>query len=105
MHNRGKNHLVSPEPGHCPLCLSAVRYVLPVEAYPLRACDLCHFEFLAPQPDDAALTAIYTRDYFLHGQVAEAEVRMSSMKRATAVRYLNLIGRMMPGSGRRLLEI
>jgi cyclopropane fatty-acyl-phospholipid synthase-like methyltransferase len=76
-----------------------------VEVHPVQVCARCHLEFLHPQPDDAALAAIYDESYFLHGQVAEAEERMSSMKRATAVRYMDMIGHMLPGRGRRLLEI
>jgi cyclopropane fatty-acyl-phospholipid synthase-like methyltransferase len=73
--------------------------------YPVKVCAGCHVEFLYPQPDDAALATIYNDSYFLHGQVAEAEERMSSMKRATAVRYMDMIGRLLPEPGCRLLEI
>jgi SAM-dependent methyltransferase len=76
-----------------------------VADYPVQVCARCHVEFLYPQPDDAALAAIYNDGYFLHGQVVEAEERMSSMKRATAVRYIDMIGRLLPERGCRLLEI
>jgi 2-polyprenyl-3-methyl-5-hydroxy-6-metoxy-1,4-benzoquinol methylase len=92
-------------PAPCPLCGAAARVAGSVRKYPVRACAHCHFEFLHPQPDDAALAAIYGESYFLHGQAAEAEERMSEMKRATAARYLDMIGRLVPERGRRLLEI
>lgn len=89
----------------CPLCGAPVRAESSVVDYPLQVCARCQVEFLHPQPDDATLAAIYNDNYFLHGQVAEAEERMSSMKRATAVRYMDMIGRLLPEGGCRLLEI
>src|SRR5438477_4266277 len=89
----------------CPLCGSRVRARSSVVEYPVQVCSRCQLEFLYPQPDDAKLAAIYSEGYFLHDQVAEAEERMSSMKRATAVRYMDMIGQLLPEGGRRLLEI
>lgn len=92
-------------PALCPVCGASARVGPKVADYQVQVCGHCHLEFLDPQPDDLALGTIYNENYFLHGQVAEAEDRMSGMKRATALRYLDLIGRMLPGSGHRLLEI
>jgi SAM-dependent methyltransferase len=89
----------------CPLCGAPVHVGQSVGDYPVQICARCDFEFLYPQPDDTALAATYNDNYFLHGRVVEAEERMSSMKRATAVRYMDMIGRLVPERGCRLLEI
>src|SRR4051794_8455114 len=92
-------------PALCPLCRAPGRLVCSVAEYPVHLCAACHLEFLSPQPDDVALGSIYNESYFLHGQIPEAEERMSEMKRATASRYMDIIERILPGRGRRLLEI
>jgi len=89
----------------CPLCGGVVKAPSSVVHYPVQVCAACHFEFLYPQPDDAVLAEIYGESYFLHHRLKEAEERISSMKRATAIRYMDVIGEMLPGRGHRLLEI
>ncbi len=76
-----------------------------MRGYRLGACRRCRLEFLHPQPDDAALEAIYGDHYFLGGWDDEAAARRSRMKSATGALYVEaLAGLVRPGAAR-LLEV
>jgi len=90
----------------CPICGSPdIRLSFPRVGYEVHKCRGCSVEFLNPQPDDAALASIYSADYFLGAQSAEAERRVSEMKRATASKYLDVVSRFLHTRTPKLLEI
>lgn len=76
-----------------------------VPNYALRACPECKLEFLDPQPDDAALAAIYSDRYFLGETSVEAAERRSKMKSATGALYLDALASLIRTANADLLEI
>jgi SAM-dependent methyltransferase len=76
-----------------------------VPNYALHACPECRLEFLDPQPDDAALAAIYSDGYFLGGSGGEAAERRSQMKSATGVLYIDVLAQLLRPENAELLEI
>jgi 2-polyprenyl-3-methyl-5-hydroxy-6-metoxy-1,4-benzoquinol methylase len=76
-----------------------------IPKYALHACPECRLEFLDPQPDDAALAAIYSDCYFLGGPDDEAAGRRSKMKSATGVLYIDALARLLRPENADLLEI
>jgi len=90
----------------CPVCNGTrLHYLFSVKGYRTVRCDDCGLVMLNPQPSDADLARIYGADYFLLGSGQVDEEHVTELKKATADRYLDLIGRYRgPGLGR-LLEI
>jgi 2-polyprenyl-3-methyl-5-hydroxy-6-metoxy-1,4-benzoquinol methylase len=76
-----------------------------IPKYALHACPECRLEFLDPQPDDAALAAIYSDCYFLGGPADDAAGRRSKMKSATGVLYIDALARLLRPENADLLEI
>jgi SAM-dependent methyltransferase len=64
-------------------------------------CSACQSEFLAPQPDDARLAAIYGPDYYHAWHWEDARV-VRDMKAHTFLRALRLL---QPTAGSRLLDV
>ena len=90
----------------CPVCKQVARSTpFTIGTYTLRACRACRFEYLDPQPDDAALAAIYNHSYFLGEQDSEAARRRSEMKSANAALYLDALSALPCPPGTDLLEI
>lgn len=88
----------------CPACgidvgMGAVRIAYGASRY--RSCGACHSEFLAPQPDDVRLAAIYGPDYFQAWHWEDAHV-VRDMKAHTFLRALRLL---QPAAGSRLLDV
>lgn len=97
----------SPEtPTACPVCGGTdFALIRPIGPYGIWRCVGCRVQVTSPQPTDEALGEIYGRDYFIgHGDPA-LEGHASELKRATAARYLHLLGRVGQPPGRRLLEL
>ena len=61
--------------------------------FPVARCRACGVRFLDPQPDDAMLAGIYSAQYFLGEPTPEAEARVQALKRATAARYADCLGK------------
>ena len=76
-----------------------------VGKYALHACPECRLEFLDPQPDDAALAAIYSDSYFLGESSGESAERRSKMKSATAALYVDVLAGLLQPENADLLEI
>jgi len=76
-----------------------------VAGYALWVCRECRLEFLDPQPDDAALSAIYSDGYFLGSQDPDTAARRSGMKRATGVMYIDALSSHVRPAATELLEI
>ena len=73
----------------CPLCQGGrSNYRFNAKGYPVLKCPDCALMFLHPQPDDAALTEIYSKDYFLGEDSEAGKKSVADMKRATAEIYL-----------------
>lgn len=94
------------QPFVCPICASTRHaYEFKVQGHPLQRCSDCGLMGLHPQPDDAALAAIYGPDYFLGAPTDQGREAVGRMKAATARRYLDdLLAYCGPGRGR-LLEL
>lgn len=100
--------LTSEESSHawCPVCCSvSVAFSFSFSGYRVWNCDSCRLQFLRPQPDDSALSAIYNADYFLgeHDGVLDAEV--NRLKQETAALYVNDILALNGSNPGALLEI
>lgn len=96
----------SLQSSRCPLCeRPALASPSSVKGYALWTCRQCRFEFLEPPPDDAALAAIYSDQYFLGEQNAEAVGRRSKMKSATAALYIDVLAGLVRPETTELLEI
>lgn len=90
----------------CAICQSQdVRPRFVYQRYDVCACAACGLQFLDPQPDDAALAAIYNEHYFLGGQDPDGPTRTSQLKRATASLYIDALQRFTAEAPGRLLEI
>ncbi|MBF0523740.1 MAG: hypothetical protein HQK56_01440 [Deltaproteobacteria bacterium] len=68
-------------------------------------CQDCGLLLLNPQPSDEELDAIYGPEYFLGNSLENGTDHQSRLKQATAVNYLNLLGRYRGASGGELLEV
>jgi len=98
--------LASVTTPRCPACdRPASPRRAAVHGYPLQVCSACRIEFLHPQPDDAALAAIYGDRYFLGERSAEAAVRRSQMKSATGALYVDTLASLVRPANARLLEV
>jgi len=80
-------------------------YAFSVSEYRLLECQDCGFLTMFPQPSDADLAAIYGEGYTLMQTSQQAKPHFAELKRATAARYLELIGRYRGRNDGRLLEI
>lgn len=93
-------------PDRCPVCQNVpTHYIFTMNDYPVWQCNTCKSAFLHPQPDDAALAAIYTDDYFLGGDDDASRERRQGMKRATARQFLAQLHAYYGDQGGKLLEI
>lgn len=92
--------------GRCAVCSSPRRRRLfSHHGYPVGECRACGLRFLDPQPDDATLGRIYSEEYFLGEPGADAEVRVSALKRATAALYVDALRSCLGAAEGRLLEV
>lgn len=90
----------------CIICSSQrVYYVFSVQQYRLVGCRDCGHMMLSPQPTDAELAAIYGERYALLNRDEAGRQQFSTIKRATARHYLDVIERYRGSCGGRLLEI
>jgi SAM-dependent methyltransferase len=80
-------------------------YAFSVFEYRLLECQDCGFLTMFPQPNDQELAKIYGEGYTLMQASEEAKLHFAALKRATATRYLELIGRYRGHNSGRLLEI
>jgi SAM-dependent methyltransferase len=99
----------------CPLCGStALAYQFTHQTTAIVRCGDCGLLMRNPQPSEAELAAIYTREYFIGHESGEAGSREADdtdrLKRGTAAGYLDAIEARLradgqPSSGLRLLEV
>jgi glycosyltransferase involved in cell wall biosynthesis/2-polyprenyl-3-methyl-5-hydroxy-6-metoxy-1,4-benzoquinol methylase len=90
----------------CPICDSRrIYYAFSRQEYRLVRCADCTLLMMNPQPSDAELDAIYSRDYFLGEDTPEARARVADMKRMTARYQLRQLARYRGGQTGTLLEI
>jgi len=84
----------------CYLCGQQMQYKFDKEGWPIYRCAACALECIHPQPDDAALEAIYDRSYFdIYGKDSdEALITFRTMKQRSFERFLRLISPVQPGS-------
>src|SRR5215472_1849113 len=84
----------------CYLCGEPMRYHFEKEGYPIFRCGACSFECIHPQPDDAALAAIYDRSYFdFYGNDSEqALTAFRKMKQRSFESFMRLISPVPAGS-------
>jgi hypothetical protein len=80
-------------------------YAFSVLEYRLLGCQDCGFLTMFPQPSDQRLAEIYGANYTLLQESELARRHFAELKRMTASKYLELIGRYRGQSGGRLLEI
>lgn len=73
--------------------------------YALHTCRACKVEFLYPQPDESALAAIYSDQYFLGEQNEESAERRSRMKTATGALYVDALVKLIGPGSAKLLEV
>lgn len=90
----------------CPVCLrsNATRFAFERGGNFIYSCHSCGLEFQFPQPSEERLAAIYSSDYFLGSQNAEALKNQRALKRATALLYLDVLAPLLKPNAR-LLEI
>jgi len=86
----------------CYLCGDETQYKFEQEGCPVFRCTACCLERIYPQPDDAALAAIYNRSYFRIYGSDEVLSCTRRMKQRTFERLLRLIAPIRRGS--RLLD-
>jgi SAM-dependent methyltransferase len=77
-----------------------MRYKFHKEGHPIFRCQACAFEGIHPQPDDAALAAIYDNSYFdIYGKdSAEALTAFRKMKQRSFESFMRLISPVRSGS-------
>jgi SAM-dependent methyltransferase len=80
-------------------------YAFSLKKHRLLACQDCGYLGISPQPGDEELAEIYGRDYVLLDKTDQSREQFSSLKRATASHYLDLVARYRGTHGGRLLEI
>jgi SAM-dependent methyltransferase len=68
-------------------------------------CEDCDLMFFNPQPSDAELAQIYTKEYFLGHESEEGRRNAGELKRATARQYLAELTRYNGAPSGRLLEV
>lgn len=90
----------------CPICWhsNATRFSFERDGNFLYSCSSCRLEFQFPQPTDESLAAIYSSDYFLGSKNARTLENQRTLKRATALLYLNALKAFLKPNAR-LLEI
>lgn len=84
----------------CPTCGAATRMLAPTGGYPRHQCRRCRLEFLHPQPDDAALNAIYGRHYYNAWGIHDDEAGTRRLKLATFTRLIAGIRNLLPEAAR-----
>ncbi|MES2202413.1 MAG: methyltransferase domain-containing protein [candidate division FCPU426 bacterium] len=90
----------------CPICRGGeFEFQFKANGLSIVRCPRCRLMFSDPQPDDQALSAIYSNDYFLTGPEGSAVSGYRSMKRATARLYLDQLAAYLGNSRGKLLEI
>ena len=84
----------------CYLCGKAMHYHFEKEGHPIFRCRACSFECIHPQPDDAALAAIYDRSYFdIYGKDSDRALdAFRKMKQRSFESFMRLISPGQPGS-------
>jgi SAM-dependent methyltransferase len=96
---------LGPSLAACPLCGGTAAVPSSARGVDLARCGACGLLRADPQPDAAALDAIYTAGYFLGDDTPEGRARLRGLKRASAERYLAELARYRGTHGGRLLEI
>jgi 2-polyprenyl-3-methyl-5-hydroxy-6-metoxy-1,4-benzoquinol methylase len=95
-----------PEIEYCPICKHAdFADDFANKQIQVQYCKACQLKFLNPQPSDQTLQSIYNANYFLNSDSAEAKLKVSEIKRATARIYLELIEHYAGNLRGKLLEI
>jgi SAM-dependent methyltransferase len=91
----------------CPVCGGSdrVRLLFSRNGDSVHRCLNCRVEFLFPQPNDAALSAIYSGGYFIGSDNQADSDRVAQLKRATASLYLRCIQPFIRVAAPRILEI
>lgn len=91
-------------PTLCPVCQRPAGLRGRVAHHPLLHCPQCRLEFLAPQPSDAELNAIYGRAYYDAWGIKQNEAAVRAMKQATFRRRIDaLASTLTPGA--RILDV
>ncbi len=90
----------------CSICGSnRLSYSFSHQSHRVMRCEDCALMFLNPQPSDAELAQIYTKDYFLGHGSEEGRRNAAELKRATARQYLAELARYNGTPSGRLLEV
>lgn len=90
----------------CPVChVAAAQPMFTKYSHPVYCCSSCACEFLEPQPDDRALSEIYSARYFLGDHDEASDQRVAALKNATSALYLDRLGPALARNGSRFLEI
>src|SRR5437868_14561617 len=65
----------------CGLCGAPARLLFERFGSGIYSCPKCVFQFLHPQPDDAALRTVYSENYFIGGERDEDAEHAAALKR------------------------
>src|SRR6516225_4058875 len=89
----GRGVLMIPDEPLCYLCEKRMQYKFEKQGYPIFRCVSCDFEAIYPQPDDAALAAIYDKSYFdVYGENSDqALTSFRKMKQLSFERFMRLM--------------
>src|SRR5262249_43604007 len=89
-----------PHAPPCYLCGKQMHYKFAKDEHPIFRCPACVLECIHPQPDDAALAALYDRSYFdIYADSPDKEQSsFRQMKQRSFQSFIRLIAPVQPGS-------